>query len=642
MRLAEVKIHGFRKLVETSCRFTGKLTAVVGPNEAGKSTLLEALISCQNGDEIPATARPRGREVADEDTALEVRYRLDDADQAAIEREVNASEVPRYYVVLKHYNGERQHWTEPELAREPKTRIKAHAALSRFAKTKASAYLDRNEELDGEGDDFDDAMSIASRVNDPSEKETSVLGQVIEHLSSEEATATARKAANALSAWVDECETEHPHDVARRILDLREPTFATFDEPQRNLSSAYSLSAEAQELSPALENLAALAGIDILALFAAYKNDDPGAAETATEEANDRLKQTLNVAWKQSDVEVHLRQDGGSLRLLVRTDSPRFSTVAERSDGLKTFVALTAFAHRTAKVGRPLVLLIDEAEQHLHYDAQADLVRMLDRQSLATQVIYTTHSAGCLPFDLGTGVRAVVPQPEQGRSQVMNSFWQTGPGFSPLLMALGASAAAFAPSRYAVIAEGATEMLLLPSMIREALGGVERLDYQVAHGLAEVGNGALRDLELEAPRVAYLVDGDGGGMQHARRLTAAGVPPSQIVSLGGMNSGTALEDLLCADMYLLGVNEVLQQLGGKALPKAALNASLSRPSAVAKWCNSRGQSVPGKPSVALAVIDILDRAVAKGERPPQLLTPNGRRALTDVHRQINAAFDITT
>jgi predicted ATP-dependent endonuclease of OLD family len=53
------------------------------------------------------------------------------------------------------------------------------------------------------------------------------------------------------------------------------------------------------------------------------------------------------------------------------------------------------------------ILLLDEIETHLHYDAQADLAQMLAKQEIVAKVIYTTHSMGCLPEDLGTGVRFI-------------------------------------------------------------------------------------------------------------------------------------------------------------------------------------------------------------------------------------------
>ena len=116
------------------------------------------------------------------------------------------------------------------------------------------------------------------------------------------------------------------------------------------------------------------------------------------------------------------------------------------------------------------ILLIDEADIHLHYDAQADLIQMLSHQQQAAQVIYTTHSAGCLPKDLGTGVRLVEPNKDQERSGVENWPWQKDQGFGPLLLGMGASTLAFVPTRAALIGEGGSEIVLLPTLIREAVG----------------------------------------------------------------------------------------------------------------------------------------------------------------------------
>jgi AAA domain, putative AbiEii toxin, Type IV TA system len=135
-----------------------------------------------------------------------------------------------------------------------------------------------------------------------------------------------------------------------------------------------------------------------------------------------------------------------------------FIGFTEHSDGLKAFVALRAFVARAAIEDddqvKPIVL-VDEADRHLHYDAQADLVTVFEEQDEAAQVIYTTHSAGCLPRDLGLGIRAIVPKVSEvdgeirqgDHSEAINRFWTKGPGFSPLLLAMGAGAFAFAASK---------------------------------------------------------------------------------------------------------------------------------------------------------------------------------------------------
>lgn len=63
---------------------------------------------------------------------------------------------------------------------------------------------------------------------------------------------------------------------------------------------------------------------------------------------------------------------------------------------------------------------IDELERHLHYEAQADIVSMFDARTDVTHVIYSTHSIGSLPHDLGRGVRVIVPDTQAGTSAINN------------------------------------------------------------------------------------------------------------------------------------------------------------------------------------------------------------------------------
>lgn len=69
-----------RRLVDTGCFIGGKLTAFVGPNEAGKSSLLAALETVNEPDEVPQRDRPRGRESGDDDVSVELTFRLDSSD----------------------------------------------------------------------------------------------------------------------------------------------------------------------------------------------------------------------------------------------------------------------------------------------------------------------------------------------------------------------------------------------------------------------------------------------------------------------------------------------------------------------------------------------------------------------------------
>jgi len=466
--------------------------------------------------------------------------------------------------------------------------------------------------------------------NDLEGDQTQVVESVVSMLPD---TGLGARTAHALRAWLEEQAAEEPHAVGARTLYERRPLFALFGEDERALASDYHLPDVAEDPPGALDNLARLASLSLQRLHAAVHGQDVGAVETLTERANAKLREVFESAWSQNSVHVRLKQDGWTLRLLVSTEDGGYSSIAERSDGLKSFVALTAFSARRQNASRSLILMIDEAEQHPHYDAQADLIRMLGRQTVAQQILYTTHSAGCLPPDLGTGIRPVLPADDgSGRSRIANHFWQSGPGFTPLLMAMGAGAAAVTPARYAVLAEGATEMLLLPTLVREATGR-EQLDYQVAPGIAESTLGELSDLDLEAARVVYLIDGDEGGSKHAERLEAAGIPRSKIVALGGVASGVCLEDLLRLEPLLEAVNEaVLRRHGaGHRLMAPDLEGPGNRYNKISVWSRSRSLAPVSKTAIVASLLE---------QQSDRLLSSNGRRVLKKAHHDICAALRI--
>ena len=242
----------------------------------------------------------------------------------------------------------------------------------------------------------------------------------------------------------------------------------------------------------------------------------------------------------------------GLLTHVVDMDTRRFTRIEERSEGLRAFVTLAVFLGSQA-LEVPPILLIDEAELHLHADAQADLVGGLLRQINATQVWYTTHSPACLPSDLGTGIRLLERHGE--KSEIKSHFWTNQePGFAPLLYAMGAGAAAFSRCRWAVLGEGASEMILLPTLIRKATG-LDDLPYQVAPGLANA-RGHDMDVEEVAARVIYLTDGDKPD-DYLSDLRASNVPESRLKSLP---PGTSVEDLLDRDFLISVINSLLPEM----------------------------------------------------------------------------------
>jgi len=413
---------------------------------------------------------------------------------------------------------------------------------------------------------------------------------------------------------------------ARNRIYVRAPKFLLFSNDDRNLLSEYDIQGEvAASPPPALASLARLAQLDLVAVLAAITEGGHGQVVTLQNRANKRLAVVFERSWRQSIITVELNIQGTVVKILIKEDDDVVTSFDERSAGLRMFVALAAFV-ATKDSAIPPVLLIDEAETHLHYDAQADLVSVLLTQQEAAQVIYTTHSPGCLPPDLGTGIRAVVPsESNPAVSEVRNNFWADhSAGFSPLLLAMGAGAAAFTASRYAVLAEGASEMILMPSLIRAATG-LDTLQYQVAPGLSEAPTSQYPELDLQAARVAFTVDGDAGGLKLRERLIAGGVPDDRIAVFTGMT----LEDAVNLDAYRAAVSAEAVAANGAAMTEMPVaDFSAPRARAVQSWYEQAGLIAPSKIAIAYRLVQ--DSKTVPSEA--------GGVALRDLHEQLMTIF----
>lgn len=618
MRLISAEIAGIGRIVNSKVNLDSSVIAVVGPNEAGKTTFLNALTFLESRTALISARRSRFEDQASEaKPVICCTYVLDDADIEAISS-LDLNEPAEKIKIFKYAD---DLISAIEIFPEPVKNVSNLRAASRSLRvalqddTLLQIVDPKTPYLDPEAVERRDYKKELSEVRSSVEAAIAKPGKAIPartiQLATSLLTATVQEAprsveiVRALEKIKDWVEMQEPYLAAERILRERCPEFVLFTEEDRAITSSYDLNEKLLTAIPkALQNLSKSAELDLPKLLQDVQSRDQSRWRTSLRQANLKLDKIFQDAWKQSSLSVNFELHSGKLNIELVEDGKTVTVFSERSAGLKMFVALVAFL-RARDSSRPAILLIDEAENHLHIDAQADLVNMFVQQTQAQKIVYTTHSPACLPPDLGTGIRVVAPVANQDQvSKIRNNFWTEGAGYSPLMMAMGAAAAAFTPARFVVLAEGASDMILLPSLLRLALN--REVQYQVAPGLSEVSQRMLSNLDLEASRVVYLVDGDKGGENLKKNLLKAEVNSHHIVSL----ESPGVEELVDVENYLATYEELLREsnMDFQSFDEEdrASFQSGERPVSerVGSWVDSNGLRKPSKVSVASRLVEI--------------------------------------
>jgi hypothetical protein len=656
MRLVAVEIQGFKRFAtEQQLTVDSDIIALVGPNEAGKSAVLQAIEHLNHDQPFQPHELTRDVEPAEEDAVVTALYRVDDNDLRAPYPSLNGG-PPTWFIVKKLRNGRIETEIQPPANRSMQPRRESLAVVEKrlgelpeeVEDEPADEAGEDEEEVEEEGPSDDQQLrealtllqdALASDEPDLDREALEALSFV--HEAPEEG-AEARigdaDAVNVITGAIN-YENSDPSRVIAEQLDHDRPEFVFVRGEQRRLSGSVPIpELEAGEIPPGLRNVAQMGGVGDLGHFLnEYRTDPSGSYKVSERTAAERITQRISNSWRERvDCELHF--DAQELRISVSTTGLRgYRRAEDRSDGLLAFIALVAAIDASAQnTGGPVILLVEHPEADLHIDAQADLVQVLETQQAAQQVIYTTHSPGALPTEMAAHVRAIVPG--EADSRIATTYAEEGAGFTPLLLALGAGRAAFTPARQALIGEGMTEVYLLPAMIREALE-LDEIHFQVGPGGAHLDADTVRELRRETAEMAFEVDGDQEGERLAAMYRQAGVDDGRIIRLGGPGSGLTIEDVIDKETYLRAVNEELRRSHGGRVELTAdnLGEGPGRVTRVKEACEQAGVEEPSKIAVARHCLRLHSAGALpgdEGETPAKLVADEHVQTIRDLYAAI--------
>ncbi|MGJ8530148.1 AAA family ATPase [Maritalea sp.] len=550
MKLASVTFEGFRRfLKKTTLKTNSKLTVLIGPNEAGKSSILRMLTLFSDNSEFVDQDRYKFSD--DVEIELRATFHLEEEDYEAI-----GSTTPTSYVWWKEDNGKLFHKLVPRLSRPKEHREAFKKNLVRCVNHQLFVDEFSHEELDVvELQKAATALNTSKETYD--ESDLNFLLEIARIFAGIEFGRSPKYLGNGAKSIEEFLEIErlaHPNAVALKTIEQRRPSFVEFTDEDRTLDPSFNVSLfehenakQAVEPCNALQNLCEISGLDLHRLKQNLTDKKHDRIQSQIDNANMKLRKIFDESWSQSDISIYLGWQKPEIQIMVQIrgeENLEYNLIDERSDGFRQYVALLAFIIK--EDAHTPILLIDEAELHLHYDAQADLIQTFTERKLASQVIYTTHSAGCLPEDLGVGVK-LIEQVEDGddfaTSRIENNFWSNDTlGFSPILYGMGAQTLAFFPTRKAVVTEGQTEMLLMPTILRQ-VSNADFNGFQVVPGLANAAKSRMGQFASQGDQVVYLLDNDIAGKEYRKNLVKLGIQDERIFVVSGSGkSAVTVED----------------------------------------------------------------------------------------------------
>ena len=276
------------------------------------------------------------------------------------------------------------------------------------------------------------------------------------------------------------------------------------------------------------------------------------------------LTRKFQELWKQKQVEFDIDIDGPTLNVFVKDVGFGMPVrLDRRSTGFRWYVSFAwRFTHATAGEFKNVILLLEEPGIHLHPAGQRDLIHLFDELGQNNQVIYTTH----LPYLIDTGApeRVRIVEIRHHHTTVIRGI--ISPSRQPMMvieaaLGLSPSMSDLLGHRITLIVEGTDDFVIL-----NKLNGVFSKSGEI--GLPEdlylwPAQGASKSpmyagfLIGHGWRGGVLLDSDDEGRAATKKikdLYAAALDKFPVMTLGPAigqkDAHIAIEDLLPRDLYL--------------------------------------------------------------------------------------------
>ena len=383
MRLNGFSIENFRSIQKSGwCGISSEDVAVlVGQNEAGKSSILEALMAFQ-------THKLDQNDLRSDDSSPKV----------ACEYLVTADELKKWFAPLTEmYPGIQ---FEPHVWPSATLKVVANWLPSKPSEAVISFDSAEAEELLAE-------LATALAAILPEVEELNLAAQAAPSLEAN------LKAMEAHLKATDSLKTALKVKLAS-LVKQQLPAFVLFNDADCLLPSTIDILND--ELVTAngeigAKNFLTVAGLDIKVLLNTSDRHRASMLANASKQVTDDLQKfwTQQVGNTQKiEIECDLKNYGGhnnnekigkSYLVFYISEASDKLYPSQRSKGVRWFLSFFLQLWAAAKSNKSVVFLLDEPGSNLHAKAQQNVLQVIERSCAANQVIYSTHSPDLIRAD---------------------------------------------------------------------------------------------------------------------------------------------------------------------------------------------------------------------------------------------------
>jgi energy-coupling factor transporter ATP-binding protein EcfA2 len=179
------------------------------------------------------------------------------------------------------------------------------------------------------------------------------------------------------------------------------------------------------------------------------------------------LTKQFQSLWRQKSVRFDIEVDGTTLNIFVEDEGVGMPIrLSRRSTGFRWYVGFAwKFTHASKGQFKNCVVLLEEPGIHLHPSAQADLLQVLERLSEANSILYTTHLASML--DLGSPERIRIVETQENHATVKQGVVSSQRGPMAVIetsLGLTGDLSGLMANRKSLIVEGGDDALILQKL----------------------------------------------------------------------------------------------------------------------------------------------------------------------------------